>query len=97
MDLAREIVTRNPDLIVTGTNPVVKSVTAATSTRHRLLRCTCPLLSGKRTLGGRGAWLQTVPEGRLQRRASLVLLNSIARAPFFQLVAPKDQLSKLRS
>ena len=31
-DLAREIVTRNPDLIVTGTNPVVKSVTAATST-----------------------------------------------------------------
>ncbi|MGA8972316.1 MAG: hypothetical protein WB496_03850, partial [Pseudolabrys sp.] len=32
VDLAREIVTRNPDLIVTGTNPVVKSVTAATST-----------------------------------------------------------------
>ena len=31
-DLAREIVTRNPDLIVTGTNPVVKAVTAATST-----------------------------------------------------------------
>ena len=29
---SREIVIRNPDLIVTGTNPVVKSVTAATST-----------------------------------------------------------------
>ena len=31
-DLAREIVTRNPDLIVTGTNPVVITFTAATST-----------------------------------------------------------------
>src|SRR5947208_10040284 len=31
-DLAREIVNRNPDLIVTGTNPVVIAVTAATST-----------------------------------------------------------------
>ncbi len=31
-DLAREIVTRNPDLIVTGTNPVVIAVTHATST-----------------------------------------------------------------
>jgi putative ABC transport system substrate-binding protein len=31
-DLAREIVTRNPDLIVTGTNPVVIAVTAATNT-----------------------------------------------------------------
>src|SRR5712691_3761329 len=31
-DLAREIVTRNPDLIVTGTNPVVIAVTAATGT-----------------------------------------------------------------
>src|SRR5438552_3693400 len=31
-DLAREIVTRKPDLIVTGTNPVVIAVTAATST-----------------------------------------------------------------
>jgi putative ABC transport system substrate-binding protein len=31
-NLAREIVTRNPDLIVTGTNPVVVAVTAATST-----------------------------------------------------------------
>jgi putative tryptophan/tyrosine transport system substrate-binding protein len=31
-DLARGIVTRNPDLIVTGTNPVVIVVTAATST-----------------------------------------------------------------
>src|SRR5256886_3081416 len=31
-DLAREIVTRNPDLIVTGTNPVVIVFTAATST-----------------------------------------------------------------
>src|SRR5882757_6880035 len=30
-DLAREIVARNPDLIVTGTNPVVTAVTAATS------------------------------------------------------------------
>src|SRR5262249_17791597 len=31
-DLAREIVTRKPDLIVTGTNPVVRAVTAATNT-----------------------------------------------------------------
>ena len=31
-NLAREIVTRNPHLIVTGTNPVVVAVTAATST-----------------------------------------------------------------
>ena len=31
-DLAREIVTRNPDLIVTGTNPVVVTFRAATST-----------------------------------------------------------------
>src|SRR5260370_1644851 len=31
-DLARDIVTRNPDLIVTGTNPVVIAFTAATST-----------------------------------------------------------------
>jgi putative ABC transport system substrate-binding protein len=31
-DLAREIVTRNPDVIVTGTNPVVIVFTAATST-----------------------------------------------------------------
>ena len=31
-DLAREIVTRNPDVIVTGTNPVVIAFTAATST-----------------------------------------------------------------
>jgi putative ABC transport system substrate-binding protein len=31
-DLAREIVTRNPDVIVTGTNPVVTVVTAATRT-----------------------------------------------------------------
>src|SRR2546430_16608072 len=31
-DFAREIVTRNPDLIVTGTNPVVIVFTAATST-----------------------------------------------------------------
>src|SRR5437667_6860 len=31
-DLAREIVTRNPDLIVTGTNPVVFAFMAATST-----------------------------------------------------------------
>ena len=31
-DLAREIVTRNPDLIVTGTNPVVTAFKAATST-----------------------------------------------------------------
>src|SRR4030081_2973124 len=31
-DLAREIVTRNPDLIVTGTNPVVILFKAATST-----------------------------------------------------------------
>src|SRR5262245_63857282 len=31
-DLAREIVTRNPDVIVTGTNPVVVAFTAATMT-----------------------------------------------------------------
>lgn len=31
-DLARDIVTRNPDLIVTGTNPVVIAFSAATST-----------------------------------------------------------------
>jgi putative ABC transport system substrate-binding protein len=31
-DLAREIVTSKPDLIVTGTNPVVRAVTAATNT-----------------------------------------------------------------
>jgi hypothetical protein len=31
-DLAREIVTRNPDVIVTGTNPVVNAFKAATST-----------------------------------------------------------------
>src|SRR6516225_1930594 len=31
-DLAREIVTRNPKVIVTGTNPVVAAFTAATST-----------------------------------------------------------------
>ena len=31
-DLAREIITRKPDLIVTGTNPVVRAITAATST-----------------------------------------------------------------
>jgi putative ABC transport system substrate-binding protein len=31
-EMAREIVTRNPDLIVTGTNPVVIAFTAATST-----------------------------------------------------------------
>jgi putative ABC transport system substrate-binding protein len=31
-DLAREIVTRNPDVIVTGTNPVVIAFNAATST-----------------------------------------------------------------
>ena len=31
-DFAREIVTRKPDLIVTGTNPVVIAFTAATST-----------------------------------------------------------------
>src|SRR3984893_9423773 len=30
-DLAREIVTRNPDVIVTGTNPVVIAFKAATS------------------------------------------------------------------
>src|SRR6476620_11117750 len=31
-DLVREIIIRKPDLVVTGTNPVVKAVTAATST-----------------------------------------------------------------
>ena len=31
-DLAREIVARNPDVIVTGTNPVVIAFKAATST-----------------------------------------------------------------
>jgi ABC-type uncharacterized transport system substrate-binding protein len=36
-DLARQIVTRNPDVIVTGTNPVVTVVTAAQGP-YRLLR-----------------------------------------------------------
>ncbi len=40
-DLAREIVTRNPDLIVTGTNPVVIVFKAATQTgRHPDLSAT---------------------------------------------------------
>ena len=36
-DLAREIVTRNPDVIVTGTNPIVIAFKAATA-QYPLLR-----------------------------------------------------------
>jgi putative ABC transport system substrate-binding protein len=45
-DLAREIVTRNPDLIVTGTNPVVIVFTAATSTIPVIAFMLDPLKAG---------------------------------------------------
>ena len=45
-DLAREIVTRNPDLIVTGTNPVVIAFKAATSTIPIVAFMLDPLQSG---------------------------------------------------
>ena len=45
-DLAREIVTRNPDLIVTGTNPVVIVFTVATSTIPIIAFMLDPLKAG---------------------------------------------------
>ena len=45
-DLAREIVTRNPDLIVTGTNPVVIAITAATKTIPVIAFMLDPLKAG---------------------------------------------------
>ena len=45
-DLAREIVTRNPDVIVTGTNPVVIAFKAATSTIPVVAFMLDPLQSG---------------------------------------------------
>src|SRR5450755_2156125 len=45
-DLAREIVTRNPDLIVTGTNPVVIAFRAATSTIPLVAFMLDPLKAG---------------------------------------------------
>ena len=45
-DVAREIVTRNPDLIVTGTNPVVTAFKAATSTIPIVAFMLDPLQSG---------------------------------------------------
>src|ERR1700681_3898359 len=46
VDLAREIVARNPDLIVTGTNPVVIVFTAATSTIPVVALMLDPLKAG---------------------------------------------------
>src|SRR2546428_1515742 len=45
-DMAREIVTRNPDLIVTGTNPVVVAFTAATNTIPLVAFMLDPLKAG---------------------------------------------------
>src|SRR3979409_1477626 len=45
-DLAREIVARNPDLIVTGTNPVVLAFKAATSAIPLVAFMTDPLKAG---------------------------------------------------
>src|ERR1700726_1263699 len=45
-DLAREIVTRNPDVIVTGTNPVVIAFAAATSTIPLVAFMLDPLKAG---------------------------------------------------
>src|ERR1700726_888717 len=45
-DLAREIVTRNPDVIVTGTNPVVIAFKAATSTLPIVAFMLDPLKAG---------------------------------------------------
>src|SRR5947207_874824 len=52
-DLAREIVTRKPDLIVTGTNPVVIAFTAATSTIPIVAFMLDPLKAGLVTSLGR--------------------------------------------
>src|SRR6266852_5421298 len=52
-DLAREIVTRNPDLIVTGTNPVVIVFKAATSTIPVVAFMIDPLQAGLVTSLGR--------------------------------------------
>jgi putative ABC transport system substrate-binding protein len=51
--LAREIVTRNPDLIVTGTNPVVIAFRAATSTIPVVAFMLDPLKAGLVTSLGR--------------------------------------------
>src|ERR1700741_1863934 len=45
-DLVREIVTRNPDVIVTGTNPVVIAFKAATSTIPVVAFMLAPLHAG---------------------------------------------------
>jgi putative tryptophan/tyrosine transport system substrate-binding protein len=45
-ELVREIVTRNPDVIVTGTNPVVIAFKAATSTIPLVAFMLDPLLRG---------------------------------------------------
>src|SRR6266700_6566793 len=52
-DLAREIVTRNPDVIVTGTNPVVIAFKAATSTIPVIAFMLDPLQAGLVTSLGR--------------------------------------------
>jgi putative ABC transport system substrate-binding protein len=52
-DLAREIVTRNPDVIVTGTNPVVIAFKAATSTIPIVAFMLDPLKAGLITSLGR--------------------------------------------
>src|SRR5438270_12621050 len=52
-DLAREIVTRKPDLIVTGTNPVVIAFTAATHTIPVVAFMLDPLKAGLVTSLGR--------------------------------------------
>src|SRR3979411_522552 len=52
-DLAREIVTRNPDVIVTGTNPVVIAFKAATSTIPVVAFMLDPLKAGLVTSLGR--------------------------------------------
>ena len=52
-DLVREIVTRNPDVIVTGTNPVVIAFTAATSTIPVVAFMLDPLKAGLVTSLGR--------------------------------------------
>jgi putative tryptophan/tyrosine transport system substrate-binding protein len=52
-DLAREIVTRNPELIVTGTNPVVIAFRAATSTIPVVAFMLDPLKAGLVTNLGR--------------------------------------------
>src|SRR5437763_6124117 len=52
-DLVREIVARKPDLIVTGTNPVVVAFTAATSTIPIIAFMLDPLKAGLVTSLGR--------------------------------------------